>query len=63
MNEPAGHYGRDAPEGRDAPDGRIDRRANDELTNTVGIHPTSAETFTDLTITKSSGESADSKGC
>ena len=35
MNEPAGHYGRDAPEGRDAPDGRIDRRANDELTNTV----------------------------
>jgi thioredoxin reductase (NADPH) len=35
----------------------------DELTNTVGIHPTSAETFTDLTITKSSGESADSKGC
>lgn len=34
-----------------------------ELLNTVGIHPTSAEVLTDLTISKSSGKSADAKGC
>lgn len=34
-----------------------------DLSETVGIHPTTAETFTDMSITKSSGESADSKGC
>jgi len=35
----------------------------DDLLNTVGIHPTSAEVLTDLTVSKSSGESADAKGC
>ena len=30
---------------------------------TVGIHPTSAEEFTQLTVTKSSGESADKGNC
>jgi len=31
--------------------------------DTVGIHPTCAETFTTMTVTKSSGESADAGGC
>lgn len=34
-----------------------------DLLDTVGIHPTSAEVLTDLTVTKSSGQSADAKGC
>ena len=33
------------------------------LDQTVGIHPTSAETFTSLTVTKSSGASAAQAGC
>jgi thioredoxin reductase (NADPH) len=33
------------------------------FTQTVGIHPTVAEEFTTLSITKSSGESADKGGC
>jgi len=35
----------------------------DDLHETVGIHPTSAEVLTDLDVTKSSGASADAKGC
>ena len=31
--------------------------------DTVGIHPTCAETFTTMSVTKSSGESADAGGC
>jgi len=31
--------------------------------DTVGIHPTTAEEFTILKITKSSGESAEKAGC
>ena len=34
-----------------------------DLLDTVGIHPTTAEVLTDLTVTKSSGKSADAKGC
>ena len=34
-----------------------------DLLDTVGIHPTSAEVLTDLTVSKSSGKSADAKGC
>lgn len=34
-----------------------------DFDNLVGIHPTLAETFTTLTITKASGEDAASKGC
>lgn len=30
---------------------------------TVGIHPTSAEEFTTLEVTKRSGEEAQKKGC
>jgi thioredoxin reductase (NADPH) len=33
------------------------------FTATVGIHPTVAEEFTGLTVTKASGESADKTGC
>jgi len=35
----------------------------EDFDDTVGIHPTTAETFTTLTVTKSSGESAESTGC
>ena len=35
----------------------------ESFSNTVGIHPTLAEEFTGLTVTKSSGESADKAGC
>ena len=36
----------------------------DDIADTVGIHPTTAETFTTLSITKSSGESVeDGGGC
>jgi len=35
----------------------------EELSNTVGIHPTTSELFTTLTVTKSSGASADAGGC
>jgi len=35
----------------------------DDLSRTVGIHPTVAEQFTTMTVTKSSGESADAGGC
>ena len=35
----------------------------ESFTRTVGIHPTMAEEFTSLTVTKSSGESADKGGC
>ncbi|GMI25681.1 hypothetical protein TeGR_g12911, partial [Tetraparma gracilis] len=35
----------------------------DDLQNTVGIHPTSAEEITTLSVSKSSGDSADAKGC
>jgi len=35
----------------------------EDLTKTVGIHPTTAEEFTTLSVTKSSGESADKSGC
>jgi hypothetical protein len=31
--------------------------------DTIGIHPTSAEEFTILTITRSSGESTEKGGC
>ena len=31
--------------------------------DTVGIHPTCAETFTTMTVTKASGEAADADGC
>eukprot|EP00560_Eucampia_antarctica_P005236 CAMPEP_0197832626 /NCGR_PEP_ID=MMETSP1437-20131217/15311_1 /TAXON_ID=49252 ORGANISM="Eucampia antarctica, Strain CCMP1452" /NCGR_SAMPLE_ID=MMETSP1437 /ASSEMBLY_ACC=CAM_ASM_001096 /LENGTH=611 /DNA_ID=CAMNT_0043436079 /DNA_START=59 /DNA_END=1894 /DNA_ORIENTATION=- len=34
-----------------------------ELSDTVGIHPTSAEEFVTLTVTKSSGEDAAAGGC
>jgi len=34
-----------------------------DLAETVGIHPTSAEVLTDLTISKSSGQDASAKGC
>ena len=35
-----------------------------DIADTVGIHPTTAETFTTLTVTKSSGESVeDGGGC
>jgi len=34
-----------------------------DLLDTVGIHPTIAEEFTDMTITKSSGIDAEKKGC
>jgi len=34
-----------------------------DFDNIIGIHPTTAETFTTLKITKSSGESADAGGC
>lgn len=33
------------------------------LDRTVGIHPTVAEEFTNLKVTKSSGDSAEKKGC
>ena len=33
------------------------------LKDTVGIHPTSSEEFTTISITKSSGESATASGC
>ena len=33
------------------------------LLDTVGIHPTVAEEFTQLTVSKSSGESAEKSGC
>lgn len=35
----------------------------EDLKNTVGIHPTSAEEIVTLTVTKSSGASADAGGC
>jgi len=35
----------------------------DDLKNTVGIHPTTAEELTTLSVTKSSGESTDKGGC
>ena len=35
----------------------------DDLQNTVGIHPTVAESFTTLEVTKASGEDADAGGC
>lgn len=34
-----------------------------DLNDTVGIHPTTAEEFTVMTIRKSSGVSAEKKGC
>ena len=34
-----------------------------DFDETVGIHPTSAEGFTTLSITKRSGESPETKGC
>ena len=34
-----------------------------ELTETVGIHPTSSEEIVTLAVTKSSGESASAGGC
>jgi len=34
-----------------------------QLDNLVGIHPTSAEEFTTVTVTRRSGQSADKKGC
>ena len=34
-----------------------------DLTNTVGIHPTTAEELTTLSVTKSSGESTEKGGC
>ena len=34
-----------------------------DLSETVGIHPTSAEEFTTLSVTKSSGEDCSAKGC
>lgn len=35
----------------------------DDFDETVGIHPTTAEEFTVLHVTKSSGESAEKRGC
>ena len=35
----------------------------EDLQETVGIHPTIAESFTTLEVTKSSGEAADAGGC
>ena len=35
----------------------------EDLAETVGIHPTVAESFTTLEVTKSSGEAADAGGC
>jgi len=35
----------------------------ESFTSTIGIHPTVAEELTTLTITKSSGDSADKGGC
>jgi thioredoxin reductase (NADPH) len=35
----------------------------DDLRDTIGIHPTVAETFTTVAVTKSSGASADAGGC
>lgn len=35
----------------------------DQMVNVVGIHPTTAETFTTLEVTKSSGKSAAAGGC
>ena len=34
-----------------------------DFDNTVGIHPTNAEQFTTISITKASGDSAESTGC
>jgi len=34
-----------------------------DLVGTVGIHPTTAEEFTTMTILKSSGVSTEKKGC
>jgi pyruvate/2-oxoglutarate dehydrogenase complex dihydrolipoamide dehydrogenase (E3) component len=34
-----------------------------DFDNTIGIHPTVAEVFTTLTVTKESGESAEAGGC
>ena len=34
-----------------------------DFQDTVGIHPTVAEDFTTLTVTKSSGEDAGAAGC
>lgn len=34
-----------------------------DFNDTVGIHPTTAEEFTTMRVTKSSGESADAEGC
>ena len=34
-----------------------------DFDNSVGIHPTTAENFTTLTITKSSGEDTATTGC
>ena len=34
-----------------------------DFDNCVGIHPTTAEEFTTLSVTKRSGESADKAGC
>ena len=45
-----------------APRHASNRRYSDFL-STVGIHPTIAEEFTGLTVTKSSGESAAKGGC
>ena len=35
----------------------------DHFDETIGIHPTSAESMTLLEVTRSSGESANQKGC
>ena len=35
----------------------------DDLKDTVGIHPTTAEELTTLSVTKSSGASTDTGGC
>jgi len=35
----------------------------DHFVDTVGIHPTNAEVFTTLSVTKSSGEAAEADGC
>lgn len=34
-----------------------------QFSDTVGIHPTTAEEFTTLMVTKASGESAEKGGC
>lgn len=34
-----------------------------DFDNVVGIHPTTAEQFTTLKVTKSSGQKADAGGC